>query len=466
MPVSRAGWTASSSARCGRSEDARDDQVQAPAGLAALLLAAGAAQAERLKDIASIQGVRTNQLIGYGLVVGLSGSGDQTTQTPFTLQTFNNMLAQFGIKVPANVGNVQLKNVAAVSVHADLPPFAKPGQPIDVTVSSIGNAKSLRGGSLLMTPLKGIDGQVYAVAQGNLVVGGFDAEGRDGSKITVNVPSAGRIPAGATVERAVPSGFDQGNSLTLNLNRPDFTTAKRIVDRINELLGPGVAHAVDGGSVRVSAPLDPNQRVDYLSILENLDVQPGEAVAKVIINSRTGTIVIGQNVKVSPAAVTHGSLTVSITEDPIVSQPGAFSNGQTAVVPRSRVNAEEETKPMFVRSRHHPGRHRPRGEPGRRRAERPDGDPRSPEAGRRVAGRPDRDLRTTPWIPVCSAVSAQAPTAAPIPISTASTSSRSARTATARRTSARSPRNSNRCSSTRCSSPCVRPTKRWATAIS
>ncbi|MDF5983814.1 flagellar basal body P-ring protein FlgI [Pseudomonas aeruginosa] len=268
--------------------------------------------------------------------------------TPFTLQTFNNMLAQFGIKVPANVGNVQLKNVAAVSVHADLPPFAKPGQPIDVTVSSIGNAKSLsRGGSLLMTPLKGIDGQVYAVAQGNLVVGGFDAEGRDGSKITVNVPSAGRIPAGATVERAVPSGFDQGNSLTLNLNRPDFTTAKRIVDRINELLGPGVAHAVDGGSVRVSAPLDPNQRVDYLSILENLDVQPGEAVAKVIINSRTGTIVIGQNVKVSPAAVTHGSLTVSITEDPIVSQPGAFSNGQTAVVPRSRVNAEEETKPMF-----------------------------------------------------------------------------------------------------------------------
>ncbi|HHM8029846.1 TPA: flagellar basal body P-ring protein FlgI, partial [Pseudomonas aeruginosa] len=207
--------------------------------------------------------------------------------------------------------------------------------------------KSLRGGSLLMTPLKGIDGQVYAVAQGNLVVGGFDAEGRDGSKITVNVPSAGRIPAGAAVERAVPSGFDQGNSLTLNLNRPDFTTAKRIVDRINELLGPGVAHAVDGGSVRVSAPLDPNQRVDYLSILENLDVQPGEAVAKVIINSRTGTIVIGQNVKVSPAAVTHGSLAVSITEDPIVSQPGAFSNGQTAVVPRSRVNAEEETKPMF-----------------------------------------------------------------------------------------------------------------------
>ncbi|MED5607253.1 MULTISPECIES: flagellar basal body P-ring protein FlgI [Pseudomonas] len=306
-----------------------------------------AAQAERLKDIASIQGVRSNQLIGYGLVVGLNGTGDQTTQTPFTLQTFNNMLAQFGIKVPAGSGNVQLKNVAAVSVHADLPPFAKPGQAIDVTISSIGNAKSLRGGSLLMTQLKGIDGQTYAIAQGNLVVGGFDAEGRDGSKITVNVPSAGRIPSGATVERAVPSGFDQGNSLTLNLNRPDFTTAKHIVDRINDMLGPGVAQAIDGGSVRVSAPLDPNQRVDYMSVLENLEIQSGEAVAKVIINSRTGTIVIGQNVRVSPAAVTHGSLTVTITEDPIVSQPGPLSNGQTAVVPRSRVNAEQEAKPMF-----------------------------------------------------------------------------------------------------------------------
>ncbi|MBF8757324.1 MAG: flagellar basal body P-ring protein FlgI [Pseudomonas putida] len=312
-----------------------------------LLSCAFGAHAERLKDIASISGVRTNQLIGYGLVVGLNGTGDQTTQTPFTLQTFNNMLSQFGIKVPPGSGNVQLKNVAAVSVHADLPAFAKPGQVVDITVSSIGNSKSLRGGSLLMTPLKGIDGNVYAVAQGNLVVGGFDAEGRDGSKITVNVPSAGRIPGGATVERAVPSGFNQGNSLTLNLNRPDFTTAKHIVDKINDMLGPGVAQAIDGGSVRVTAPMDPSQRVDYLSILENLEIDPGQAVAKVIINSRTGTIVIGQNVKVSPAAVTHGSLTVTITEDPIVSQPGPFSNGQTAVVPRSRVNAQQEAKPMF-----------------------------------------------------------------------------------------------------------------------
>ncbi|RRW46099.1 flagellar basal body P-ring protein FlgI [Pseudomonas luteola] len=312
----------------------------------ALVLSATAAQAERLKDIATIQGVRTNQLIGYGLVVGLSGTGDQTTQTPFTVQTFNNMMSQFGIKVPSG-GNVQLKNVAAVSIHADLPAFAKPGQTIDVTISSIGNAKSLRGGSLLMAPLKGIDGNVYAVAQGNLVVGGFDAEGKDGSRITVNVPSAGRIPGGATVERPVPSGFDQGNSLTLNLNRSDFTTAKHIVDKINDLLGPGVATAVDGGSVRVTAPLDPNQRVDYISVLENLEVNPGEAVAKVIINSRTGTIVVGQNVKVSPAAVTHGSLTVTISEDPIVSQPNPLSDGQTAVVPNSTVKAKQEAKPMF-----------------------------------------------------------------------------------------------------------------------
>ncbi|MEW6177623.1 MAG: flagellar basal body P-ring protein FlgI [Pseudomonadota bacterium] len=312
----------------------------------ALLAIGASAHAERLKDVATIHGVRSNQLIGYGLVVGLNGSGDQTTQTPFTVQTFNNMLAQFGIKVPAG-GNIQLKNVAAVSIHAELPPFAKPGQTIDITVSSIGNAKSLRGGSLLMAPLKGIDGNVYAIAQGNLVVGGFDAGGADGSRITVNSPSAGRIPGGATVERPVPSGFNQGNTLTLNLNRPDFTTAKNIVDQINDLLGPGVAQALDGGSISVTAPLDPSQRVDYLSILENLEVEVGQAVAKVIINSRTGTIVIGQNVRVQPAAVTHGSLTVTITEDPQVSQPEPFSDGQTAVVPNSKVKAEEEAKPMF-----------------------------------------------------------------------------------------------------------------------
>lgn len=315
------------------------------AGLSLLMTLS--AQAERLKDLATVQGVRTNQLVGYGLVVGLNGTGDQTTQTPFTIQTFRNMLAQFDIQLPANVGTIQLKNVAAVSIHADLPPFAKPGQPLDVTVSSIGNAKSLRGGSLLMTPLKGIDGRVYAVAQGNLVVGGFDAGGADGSRITVNVPSAGRIPSGATVERAISTGFDQGNSLVMNLNRPDFTTAKNIVDQINELLGPGVATAVDAGSVRIAAPLDPSQRVDYLSVLENMEVASGQAPAKVIINSRTGTIVIGQNVRVQPAAVTHGSLTVSISEDMNVSQPNALSGGQTVVTPKSRVQADQEMRPMF-----------------------------------------------------------------------------------------------------------------------
>lgn len=307
----------------------------------------GPVQAERLKDLASIQGVRTNQLIGYGLVVGLNGSGDQTTQTPFTVQTFNNMLAEFGIRVPPGTGNIQLKNVAAVSIHAELPPFARPGQTIDITVSSIGNAKSLRGGSLLMTPLKGIDGNVYAIAQGNLVVGGFDAGGADGSRITVNVPSAGRIPSGATVERAVPTAFDQGNHLVLNLNRPDFTTAKNIVDKLNDLLGPGVAQARDAGSIQVAAPLDPNQRVDYLSVIENLEIEAGKAVAKVIINSRTGTIVIGQDVRVQPAAVTHGSLTVAISEDISVSQPEPFSQGETVVTPRSRVNVEQEQRPMF-----------------------------------------------------------------------------------------------------------------------
>jgi flagellar P-ring protein precursor FlgI len=311
-----------------------------------MLLTSGA-QAARLKDLASIQGVRSNQLIGYGLVVGLNGTGDQTTQTPFTVQTFNNMLAQFGIKIPEGGGNIQLKNVAAVSLSAEMPPFAKPGQTIDVTISSIGNAKSLRGGTLLMTPLKGIDGNVYAIAQGNLSVGGFDAEGADGSKITVNVPSAGRIPNGATVERAVPTALSSGDSLVLNLNRPDYTTAKNIVDKLNGLLGPGVAQALDGGSVQVSAPSDPGQRVDYLSVLENLEVDSGSAAAKIIVNARTGTIVIGQNVRVKPAAVTHGSLTVTISEDYQVSQPNAFAEGETVVTPQSTVSADQQANPMF-----------------------------------------------------------------------------------------------------------------------
>ena len=312
-----------------------------------LALIAPLAQAERLKDIASIAGIRSNQLIGYGLVVGLDGSGDQTTQTPFTVQTFNNMLTEFGITVPPGT-RIQMKNVAAVAIHADLPAFSSPGQTIDITVSSIGNAKSLRGGSLLMTPLKGIDGQVYAIAQGNLVVGGFGAEGADGSRITVNVPSVGRIPNGATVERAVANPFASGDHLVFNLNRPDFTTAKRVVDQINNTFGPDVAQAMNAGSIRVRAPLDPNQRVDYLSMVENLQVEQGNASAKVVINSRTGTIVIGQDVRVQPAAVTHGGLTVTISENYQVSQPEPFSGGQTVITPSSQISIEEGDSRMFV----------------------------------------------------------------------------------------------------------------------
>lgn len=312
-----------------------------------LALIAPLAQAERLKDIASIAGIRSNQLIGYGLVVGLDGSGDQTTQTPFTVQTFNNMLTEFGITVPPGT-RIQMKNVAAVAIHADLPPFASPGQTIDITVSSIGNAKSLRGGSLLMTPLKGADGNVYAIAQGNLVVGGFGAEGADGSRITVNVPSVGRIPNGATVERAVANPFASGDHLVFNLNRPDFTTAKRVVDQINNTFGPDVAQAMNAGAIRVRAPLDPNQRVDYLSMVENLQIEQGNAAARVVINSRTGTIVIGQDVRVQPAAVTHGGLTVTISENYQVSQPEPFSGGQTVVTPSSQIAIEEGDSRMFV----------------------------------------------------------------------------------------------------------------------
>src|SRR5471030_1155438 len=220
-----------------------------------LLLASSPAEAERIKDMAQVQGVRTNQLVGYGLVVGLDGSGDQTSQAPFTIQSLNNMLAQLGVTVPAGV-TPQLKNVAAVAVHAVLPPFVKPGQTIDITVNSIANAKSLRGGSLLVTPLHGLDGQIYAIAQGNLIVSGFGVEGTDGSKLTVNVPSSGRIPNGATIERAVPTQINEGDSITLNLNVPDFTTATRLVASVNKGVGEGMAAIIDGGSVRVQAPQD------------------------------------------------------------------------------------------------------------------------------------------------------------------------------------------------------------------
>ena len=320
----------------------------APALIAAVALtSADVAQAERVRDLASVSGVRTNQLVGYGLVVGLDGTGDQTAQTPFTVQSLQNMLNQFGITIPEGV-NPLLTNVAAVSVHAELPPFSKPGQTIDVTISSIGNSKSLRGGSLLMTPLRGIDGNVYAVAQGNLVVGGFGGEGLDGSRITVNIPSAGRIPNGATVERAVAAGFNDTDFVMLNLNTPDFTTANRLSLAINDMLGPASAEAIDAVSVRVQAPKTPGARTSFLSILENIEVEPAPAAAKVIINSRTGTVVIGSNVTVSPAAVAHGSLVVTISETPFVSQPEPFSDGQTVLATDSGVSIDEENDRMFL----------------------------------------------------------------------------------------------------------------------
>ncbi len=235
-----------------------------------------------------------------------------------------------------------------MSIHAELPPFAKPGQTIDVTVASIGNAKSLRGGSLLMAPLRGADGQVYAIAQGNLLVGGFGASGDDGSSITVNVPSAGRIPNGATVERSVPNDFLARDSVLLNLHQPDFTTASRLAEAVNAGLGSGIAEALDAVSVRVAAPADHAQRTSFIAYLENLEVEPGEAPAKVIINSRTGTVVINARVTVTPAAVSHGSLVVTITEDPFVSQPAPFSRGRTAVVPDSTIDVDEDASSMFL----------------------------------------------------------------------------------------------------------------------
>ena len=313
----------------------------------ALLLLMPAAQAQRIKDIADIAGVRSNILVGYGLVVGLDGTGDQTTQTPFTVQSFKNMLKQYGISLPANV-NPQLKNVAAVSIHATLPAFIKRGQKIDITVSSLGNAKGLRGGSLLMTPLRGVDNKVYAIAQGDLVVGGFGVSGGDGSKVTVNIPTVGRIPNGATVEREVPNPFAQMKHLVLNLNRADFTTAKRVVEAINKVLGPDSAHAIDAVSIQVLTPPTPSQKVEFASFLENLEVTPDEAPARIIVNSRTGTIVISSSVKVNPAAVSHGSLTVTIAENTEVNQPNPLAAGNTAVTTNTQINIEQPDSRMFL----------------------------------------------------------------------------------------------------------------------
>jgi len=301
------------------------------------------AHAQRIKDIANVAGVRSNQLMGYGLVVGLPGTGERT---PFTDQSFRTMLGNFGINLPADQ-RPQINNVAAVAVHAELPAFAKSGQQIDVTVSSVGDAESLVGGTLLQTYLKGADGEIYAVAQGNLVVGGLGAQGLDGSSIVINTPTVGRVPNGAMVEREVETGFAHTDFITFNLNRPDFTTARHMAEAINGLLGPESAVPVDAASVRVIAPRDPGQRVAYLSTLENIQVEQGQAAARIIINSRTGTIVVGQNVRLHPAAVAHGNLQVTITEDFNVSQPAPFGDGETVVTPDSQIIVEQEDARMF-----------------------------------------------------------------------------------------------------------------------
>lgn len=294
-----------------------------------------AASGERIKDLAGIQGVRDNQLIGYGIVVGLDGSGDQTTQTPFTVQSVISMLSNLGVTLPPAT-TLQLKNVAAVTVTATLPPFARPGQTIDVTASSIGNAKSLRGGTLLMTPLKGADGQVYAMAQGNLLVGGAGASA-GGSKTQVNHLSVGVISAGATVERAVPTALGQGEFILLNLNKTDFTTASRISDAINAKFGAEQAVPLDGRTIQVRAPLA-GARVAFIGQLENVEVEPAMGAAKVIINARTGSVVMNQAVTLDDCAVSHGNLTVVIKADNTVSQPGMLSEGETARVENSSVD--------------------------------------------------------------------------------------------------------------------------------
>ena len=292
-----------------------------------LILVSFNTYAERIKDLTNVAGVRDNQLIGYGLVVGLNGTGDKTD---YADQSLLSMLSKFGINLPPGTKSGS-KNIAAVAIHSSLPAFVKPGQKIDVTVSSLGNAKSLRGGTLLLAPLKGVDGNVYALAQGNLIVGGLDASGADGSRITVNVPSVGRVPNGAIVEKTVATDFDLGNTITLNIKQADFTTATNIVNAINTKFGKGTAYAIDGESIEVMAPRLPNQRVAFLSMIEQLKVESGEASARIIINSRTGTVVISSNVQVSPAAVTHGSLVVKISESQAVNQPNPFAGGDTAV---------------------------------------------------------------------------------------------------------------------------------------
>jgi flagellar P-ring protein precursor FlgI len=299
-----------------------------------------AAEAARIKEVASVQGVRSNQLVGYGLVVGLDGTGDQTTSAPFTAQSISAMLQQMGVTVPAGT-TMQLKNVAAVMVTAQLPPFAQPGQNIDINVSSLANAKSLRGGTLIATPLKGADGQIYALAQGNLMVGGAGASA-GGSKVQINHLSAGRIPEGATVERAVPTPLNQGEFMQLDLSANDFTTAREVARAINARMGAGIAQAVDGRVVRVRMPADSDARVGFMADIENLPIELAAPAAKIVINARTGSVVMNQAVTLAACAVAHGSLSVTINSTPVVSQPTPLSQGQTVVSEKADITIRQE----------------------------------------------------------------------------------------------------------------------------
>ena len=314
------------------------------AALASLLCLAPPAAADRLKDLVDVGGVRSNALIGYGLVVGLDGTGDQTTQTPFTVQSIASMLSRMGVNLPPGT-SLQLKNVAAVMVTAQLPPFAQPGQTLDVTVSSLGNAKSLRGGTLLLTPLKGPDGQIYAMAQGNVAVGGAGASA-GGSKTQINTLNAGLVPSGATVERAVVASVGEGGYVDLELHDSDFSVAHEVVDAVNRKFGNGTADALDGRSIRVRAPVDTSRRVGFLAALENLSVEVAMPAAKVIINARTGSIVINQAVTLEPCAVAHGNLTVTIQSEPQVSQPGPLSSGRTVVTQRAQIDVRQDKVPL------------------------------------------------------------------------------------------------------------------------
>jgi flagellar P-ring protein FlgI len=314
-----------------------------------------AAHADRIKDLTTMAAMRGNQLIGYGLVVGLQGTGDGSDLS-FTTQSMKTLLNRMGVsqenplsdfEAATSGGKIDLKNVAAVMITAELPGMSKPGQRIDINVSAIGKATNLRGGSLLLTSLRGVDGQVYALAQGSLTATGVDASGA-GSKVAVGVATSGRIPSGATVERAVNNPFDKTDNVLLNLRDGDFTTASSIIQAINAKFGADVATALDSVSIVVRAPMDTSQRVSFVSMIENIDVQPGEPPARVVVNARTGTVVISRNVRVTAAAVTHGTISVSVAMTNEVSQPGAFSNGSTAAVQNADIKVSEPNKPMFL----------------------------------------------------------------------------------------------------------------------